>query len=79
MPAEEYDRHDHRGNYDNAQHHLRRDVHEASTESKLAKLLSTLALLTAALALALSIWALDKAGQAQSTANRATQTVQGVR
>ncbi len=75
MPAEDYDN-NRSGNrdYDNNRH-LQRDVHEAHTDSKLAKLLSTLALLTAATALALSLWALDKAGEAQSTANRATETV----
>jgi hypothetical protein len=57
-------------------HHLRRDIHEAHTDSKLAKLLGTLALITAALALALSMWALDKAGEAKSNANRALEQSQ---
>ncbi|PLS82056.1 hypothetical protein CYG49_00270 [Candidatus Saccharibacteria bacterium] len=57
-------------------HHLRRDVHDAHTNSQLAKLLSWLALAGAVLALALSLWALDKAGEAQSNANRALETSQ---
>jgi hypothetical protein len=56
--------------------HLRRDIHEAYTDAKLAKMLATLALIGAALALALSMWALNKAGEAQSTANRATEMAQ---
>jgi hypothetical protein len=57
-------------------HHWRRDVHDAHTNSQVAKLLSYLALAGAVIALALSIWALDKAGEAQSTANRAQESVQ---
>lgn len=57
-------------------HHLRRDTHEAHTSSQIAKVLSTLALIGAIISLILSIWALSKAGDAQSTANRATQTIQ---
>lgn len=59
-------------------HHLRRDVHDAHSDARVAKLLSTLALLGALLSLGLSIWALDKAGQAQSDANRATESVQRI-
>jgi hypothetical protein len=67
------------GNYDrnyNDTHSLRRDVRDAHTDSQLAKLLATLALIGAALALALSMWALSKAGDAQSTANRAMEMSQ---
>lgn len=60
-------------------HHMRRDVHDAHTSSQLAKLLSTLALLGTVISLALSLWALDKAGEAQSTANRAQEITQQVR
>jgi hypothetical protein len=66
--AEEYD----------SMHHMRRDVHEAHSSAQVAKLLSTLALIGAVLSLALAVWALDKAGQAQSDANRATEAVQRV-
>jgi hypothetical protein len=66
MAVEEYD----------SMHHMRRDVHEAHSDAKVAKLLSTLALLGAVLSLALAVWALDKAGQAQSDSNRAVETVQ---
>lgn len=66
MAVEEYD----------SMHHMRRDVHEAHSDAKVAKLLSTLALLGAVLSLALAVWALDKAGQAQSESNRAVETVQ---
>jgi hypothetical protein len=69
-----YDRHDN-NRYDE-QHHLRRDVHEASTASQLARLLSTLALITGAIALALSLWALNKAGDAQNAANQANDRAQ---
>jgi hypothetical protein len=62
--------------FDNNMHHLRNDVRDAHTESRLAKLLSTLALIGAVIALALSMAALNKAGDAQSTANRATEQVQ---
>jgi hypothetical protein len=66
MAVEEYD----------SMHHMRRDVHEAHSDAKVAKLLSTLALIGAVLSLALAVWALDKAGQAQSDSNRAVETVQ---
>jgi flagellar biogenesis protein FliO len=63
--------------YDNI-HHMRRDVHDAHASSQVAKVLSTLALLGAILSLGMAIWALDKAGQAQSDANRANDAVQRV-
>ena len=58
---------------------LRKDVHEAHSDSKVAKLLSTLALIAAVIALTLSIMALNKSGDAQSTANRATDAVERMR
>lgn len=61
---------------DNSLHHMRRDVRDAHVDSKMAKMLSYLALAGAIIALALSMWALNKAGEAQSTANRAQETVQ---
>lgn len=63
--------------YDNI-HHMRRDVHDAHSSSQVAKVLSTLALLGAILSLGMAIWALDKAGQAQSDANRANDAVQRI-
>lgn len=57
-------------------HHMRKDVHEAHSSSQVAKLLSTLALIGTILSLALAIWALDKAGQAQSDANRAIESIE---
>jgi hypothetical protein len=57
-------------------HHMRRDVRDAHVDSKVAKMLSYLALAGALLSLALAIWALDKAGEAQSTANRAQESSQ---
>lgn len=75
MATEDYDSNNHRSGYDHDHNrHLQRDVHEAHTDAKVAKLLATLAIITAAIALAMSLWALDKAGEAQSTANRATET-----
>lgn len=57
-------------------HHMRKDVHEAHASAQVSKVLSTLALIGAIISLALAVWALDKAGQAQSDANRAIQTTQ---
>jgi len=63
-------------NYQNDMHHLRRDARDAHASSQLAKWLSILALITAAIAIAVAVMAMDKAGEAQSTANRATESVQ---
>lgn len=63
--------------YDNL-NHMRKDIHEAHSDAKVAKLLSTLAMIAAVLSLALAVWALDKAGQAQSDANRSTEAVQRI-
>lgn len=71
MASDEYDNN---GRYDNM-HHMRRDVHDAHTNSQLAKLLSALALTAAVISLALAGYALNKAGEAMSTANRATESV----
>lgn len=60
-------------------HHMRKDVHEAHSSAQISKLLSTLALIGTILSLGLAIWALDKAGQAQSDANRASETVERAR
>ena len=54
-------------------HHMRRDVRDAHSNSQLAKWLSILALIASAIALAVSMAAMNKAGDAQSTANRATE------
>jgi YbbR domain-containing protein len=56
-------------------HHLRRDSRDAHTNSQLAKWLSILAMILAAIALWVAVSALNKAGDAQSTANRATESV----
>lgn len=70
MAVNEYE-----SNYSNNDlHHLRRDARDAHTSSELAKWLSIIALVTAGIALALSMSALNKAGEAQSTANRATES-----
>ena len=61
--------------YDNI-HHMRRDVHDAHSSAQVSKVLATLALIGAILSLGLAIWALDKAGQAQSDAKRATEAFQ---
>jgi hypothetical protein len=63
------------GNY-NDTHSLRRDVRDAHTDSQLAKLMSTLALIGTIISLGLAMWALSKAGDAQSTANRAMEMSQ---
>jgi hypothetical protein len=66
MAAEEYDN----------LHHMRRDVHDAHTNSQISKVLSTLAMIASVISLALALWALDKAGEALSNANRSLETVQ---
>jgi hypothetical protein len=60
----------------NDMHHLRRDARDAHADSQLAKWLSIIALIVAAIAMAVSVAAMNKAGDAQSTANRATESVQ---
>lgn len=56
-------------------HHLRRDARDAHSDAQLAKWLSILALITAAVAMAVAMSAMNKAGDAQSTANRATERI----
>jgi len=63
-------------NSNNEMHHLRRDARDAHSSSQLAKWLSIIALIIAAIALTVAVSALNKAGEAQSTANRATESVQ---
>lgn len=63
-------------NHQQTSNELRKDVHEAHSESKVAKVLSTLALLGAIAALILAGMALSKSGDAQSTANRATDAIE---
>lgn len=63
----------------NDMYHLRRDARDAHSDSQLAKWLSMLSLLTAAIALAVAMTALSKAGEAQSTANRVSEQTQQVR
>jgi hypothetical protein len=67
---------DDHGDYSNNElHHLRRDSRDAHTNSQLAKWLAILAMIVAAIALWVAVSALNKAGDAQSTANRATESV----
>jgi hypothetical protein len=66
---------DYNSNHSNDMHHLRVDARNAHSDSQLAKWLSIIALIVAAIALAVSVAAMNKAGDAQSTANRATETV----
>lgn len=56
-------------------HHMRRDARDAHTNAQLAKWLSILAMILAAIALWVAVSALNKAGDAQSTANRATESI----
>lgn len=63
-------------NNGNDMHHLRRDARDAHSNSQLAKWLSIIALIGAAIALWVAASAMNKAGEAQSTANRATEQVQ---
>lgn len=79
MANQDYDDNNYR-NYsnNNDMHHLRRDAREAHTNSQLAKWLSIIALIASAIALGLSMYALNKAGEAQSTANQATESIQRV-
>lgn len=72
MATEDYNS----NNHNNDMYHLRRDARDAHSDSQLAKWLSMLALLTAGIALALSMAAMSKAGEAQSTANRASEQSQ---
>lgn len=60
-------------------HHMRRDVRDAHTNAQLAKWLSIMAMILAAIALWVAVSALNKAGEAQSTANRATESINQTR
>ena len=62
--------------HQNDMHHLRRDARDAHANSQLAKWLSIIALIVSAVALATAMAAMNKASDAQSTANRATESVQ---
>lgn len=57
-------------------HHMRTDVRDAHTNSSAAKLLSTLALIGAAIALTLSVMAWNKANDAWGNAQRAINVSQ---
>jgi hypothetical protein len=61
MAADDYDE----------SHHMRRDVRDAHVNSSTAKTLATLALIGAAIALALSVMAWNKANDAWGNAQRA--------
>lgn len=65
-------------NSGNDMHHLRRDARDAHSNSQLAKWLSILALIGSAIAIAVASSAMQKAGEAQSTANRATERLNQV-
>lgn len=58
----------------NDTNHMRRDVRDAYNDAKAAKLLSTLALVGAAIALTVALNALNKATDALNNANRALGT-----
>ena len=60
----------------NDAHHMRRDVRDAHVSASTAKTLATLALLTAAIALAVSIMAWNKANDAWGNAQRAVNVTQ---
>lgn len=72
MATDDYDYNDHRTDM----HHLRRDTRDAHANAQVAKWLSILSLIAAAIALWIAVAAMNKAGDAQSTANRATQSIQ---
>ncbi len=57
--------------YDNSYHHFRTDVRDAHTNSSVAKLLSTLALIGAVIAIALAVASWNKANDAWGNAQRA--------
>lgn len=62
---------DYNDNNNNSLHHMRRDIREADRDSSVAKLLSYLALLASAIALAVAIGAWNKANDALGNAQRA--------
>jgi hypothetical protein len=66
--------------YDNSRstdmHHMRRDVRDANVNASAAKMMATLALIGAAIALALSVMAWNKANDAWGNAERAINSVQ---
>jgi hypothetical protein len=64
---------DNYNNSNNSVHHMRNDVRDAHTNSSLAKMLATLALIGAVIALAVSIAAWNKANDAAGNASRALQ------
>ncbi len=59
----------------NEMHHLRRDARDAHSNSQLAKWLSILALIGTAIALWVASSAMNKAGEAQSSANRNSERI----
>jgi len=68
MAAEDYD------NSGMHMHHMRNDVRDAHTNSSVAKMLATLALIGALIALALSVMAWNKANDAWGNAQRAIES-----
>lgn len=57
-------------------HHLRRDARDAHSNAQLAKWLSIIALIAAAIALWVAAAAMNKAGDAQSSANRNAERIE---
>jgi hypothetical protein len=57
-------------------HHMRTDVRDAHTNASAAKLMATLALIGAAIALALAIMSWNKANDAWGNAQRAVNVTQ---
>lgn len=74
--TDDYDNRHDNNRYDSLRH-MQRDVHDAHTASQLAKLLASLALIASIISMGLAGWALNKAGEAMSNANRAIEISQG--
>ena len=63
----------------NDSHHVRRDIRDAFNNANVAKILSYLAIIGAAIALAVALNALNKATDALNNANRAVESTQQTR
>jgi len=74
MAAEDYTK-DYGNNNYNDMHHLRRDMRDMHSNATLAKWLSIISLIVAAIALTIAGIAMSRASDAQGTANRALDSV----
>lgn len=63
----------------NDAHHMRNDVRDAHTNSSVARVLATLALIGTVLAMAVSIAAWNKANDAWGNSQRAIESIQSTR